>query len=263
MFKIDKSSVVYIDLNKNSLVGRQMGASEDPSESAGSLAERERYADPALTQQRAMLEEDARQAAEETIASAKYEAGVILSKATLKYEEIKNAAWQSGYNEGLEQARKQAFKEAEEQERELREKLEKRVSALADQYERQMETYARNISQLAVAIAKKIINIQIDKDDAVFVGLVKRAIEHFNASEKFLMKLNEKEYDRFFSQGGDWLTEQMQCAPFSVVRDASLASGGCALESEGGILQAGVDVQLNKVSRILGVDPKQSEDEEL
>lgn len=255
MFKIDKSSVLYIDINKNSLVSRQTGISADQAESPQALDESRRPMDLVMTQK---IEEDARESAEEVIAAAKYEAGVILSKATLKYEDIKTAAWQSGYNEGLEQAREQTKK----QERELREKLEKRIETLADQYERQIEAIAQNISQLAFSIAKKIINIQIDKDDTVFVGLVKRAIEHFNASEKFLIRLNPKEFDRFFSHGGDWLAEQMQCPPFSVMRDDSLACGGCVLESDGGILQAGVEVQLNKVSKIMGIDPKQGENEE-
>ncbi len=63
--------------------------------------------------------------------------------------------------------------------------------------------------------------------------------------------MSRTEYERFFGDGGQWLREDIGCVPFEVICDPYMPEGGCIVESDEGVVNAGVNEQLGKLRRIL------------
>lgn len=193
------------------------------------------------------VEELAREHAAKLIDDAQDEADACIAAAKAEAEQIKETAREEGYSAGQAQA-------AQEQQAlagELRTQFERILNELRAREDGRDAEMEYNILQLSVEIAEKILNISLENDDMVFMGLVKEAVQRLNARDKFAIHLNQREYDRFFAEGSGWLHDAIQSAPFTVSADASIAPGGLLLKSQEGTVRAGVDTQLDKLKHAL------------
>jgi len=176
------------------------------------------------------------------------EAETILQEAKNQAAEIRKAASQEGYYEGKRKAQ-------EEMDALIRAQAEdaKRVFSQIETYKQGLHQYImENALELSFNIAEKIVNINLKRDDTLYVEIAKEAIRALNASSKFALRVSRAEYDRFFKKGAQWLRDDIGCAPFEVVCDPYMAEGGCIAESDEGVVEAGVSEQLGKLKRILG-----------
>ncbi len=249
MFKIDKSSVEYIDSIKSSVVIKHWISDEDTGQPAPS---EDTPAEAAADQSQSFMEgppADPQAPAPDP--------DKIIKEAYMQADQIRTNAFKEGYAAGIDEAKAkmQAL---------IREKTVEWNSIKADLDEFRtavIEELEENILQLSFDIAEKIVNIQLEKDDIVYINIVKRAIESLKAKEKFILRLNETQYTKYFKDGWAWLADEMQCAPFTAARDTSVKPYGCIVESEEGIVYAGVEDQMNKLHSAL--KPEERQDDEI
>lgn len=244
MFKIDKTSVEYIDSNKSAVVIRYWSPQDnrfDGSSVSEQVGPDEKKAIPADDKKPNLndpLMEDPQK---------------IIEQAYKEADAIKAAAWQEGFHEAIDKANEQL----ELILKQYKEKFDQAMTDLQGFQEDVIAELEDSVLQLSFDIAEKIINIQLEKDDILFIGIVKKAIERLNAKEKFTIRLNEIQFDKYFSVGPDWLMEEIQCAPFTPVKDSSVRPYGCVLESDEGIIDAGVKNQIKMLKRTFDKEDKQ------
>jgi flagellar assembly protein FliH len=229
LFRIDKSLIENMNLNKEFVVvipkAEQLDTKRAPSVQPEA---------PPLTEQ-------------DILHRASAQAERIVADAQNSAVEIRQGAWQEGYREGREEAQRE---------------LDALISAQAQDAKRvfkRLEAYGQDLRQqlldsvlgLSFSIAEKIINEELKKDDTVYVGIAKRAIQALNASSKFALHVSRSEYERFFKAGAQWMQEDIGCAPFTVICDPAMEEGGCLVESEEGVVDASVNGQMDKLRRIL------------
>lgn len=252
MFKIDKSSVEYLDTNKSFVVVKPADLTPKKSVApSGQHAAPDADASSACTA--AKVTPDQNPAV--ILDAARHEADCIIADAILRSEQIKSDAWQKGYSEGMAAASEQVLNNKADYEKML--KL--LISQMKTYQEKTDFEFEQDVLRLSCDIAKKIINIQLEKNDIVFEQLLRRTIQLHQSRERFVIRLHPDEYARFFSEGPEWLREELQCAPFTVVSDPAMAEGGCTLESPDGIFRTGVDTQLEKLRAALGVNGSNDE----
>jgi len=238
LFKIDKSSVEYIDSNKSIVVIKQWKQDEkalSPDEADENQLE--------LTHSAAFRSENP----EQMLKEARMQAEMMVQKAVNQVSDIKQEAWQQGYTKGVQEAKAEYAALWQEKMSMLQGILEE-IQAAQEETVRELEN---SVLQLSLEIAEKIVNIQLERDDILFVGLIKKAILRLNPKEKFTVRVNQREFDKYFQNGGEWLSEELQSVPFVAVKDATIAPGGCVLESEDGVIKAGVDAQLKTIAMSL------------
>ena len=252
MFKIDKSSVEYLDTNKSFIFVKSTDLTPKKS-----VTTTDRHAEPDAESSSACAAEKVTPDENPAVIldAARHEADCIIADAILRSEQIKSDAWQKGYSEGMAAANEQMLNNKIEYEKML--KL--LISQMVTYQEKADFEFEQNVLRLSCDIAKKIINIQLEKNDIVFEQLLKRTIQLHQTRERFVIRLHPSEYARFFSEGPEWLREELQCVPFTVISDPSMAEGGCTLESPDGIFRAGVDTQLEKLRAALGVNGSNDE----
>jgi flagellar biosynthesis/type III secretory pathway protein FliH len=247
LFKIDKSSVEFIDSNKSAVVIKYWTAQNNRFD--------EHAPEPltALKEKKSMPEaaEDIKNREKDFIDPSK-----IIEQAYAEADKIKASAWEEGYNHGLNEAKKILENFIRLKAEEIRQSLQE-IKAFQEEIVTELEECAL---QLSFDIAEKIVNIQMEKDDIVFIGIVKKAIEKLNAREKFTLRLNETQFEKYFQGGPDWLMEEMQCVPFTALKDPGVAPYGCVVESEDAIIDAGVNNQLKMLQRTLGREDSQNDE---
>ncbi len=267
MFKIDKSSVDFIDSNKEFVVIKQwlrdnVGDFEQPeSEQTPERPKAEVMDLTAVRAERAQKADRSEQAVRvdqaEMIEKAKAEADEIISKARMEAQRLLEQA-----HEQAEQMRAQARQEAIEQElgkaeaicEEIREQNAIAINeALAKLFEQQVrfETAVdQRILQLSLEIAQKILNIELEDNDTIFEGLIRQSLQKVNIKGECTLRLNAREYHRHFSDGGKWVAEELD-TPYDVVMDNSVPPGGCVLELQDCVVRVGVDAQIKMIAMAL------------
>jgi len=197
----------------------------------------------------------AERAREETLQKARQEADKLVTEARERAKEIEETAREEGYQAGYQQGYQAGKREAE---RELRAFLRAQEEEARSVFEK-LETYRQELYQdlqdsvlrLSLDIAEKIINLNLERDDLIYKEIAKKAILALESSSKVTLRVSPSEYDRFFANGGQWLSSELGGLPVEVVCDPLMEQGGCIAESEEGVVNAGVRDQLQKLSRAL------------
>lgn len=232
MFRIDKSFVDNININKEFVVITPMKVPEEKKPLSP-------VEEPAKAEKPESEQDILRRANER--------ARQIIAQSNAAAEDIKKTAWQEGYREGREEAQREMDALIQAQAQDAKRVFEKIEAYKEDLYQDLLD----NVLTLSFEIAEKIVNIQLKRDDTVYVDIAKNAIQALNASAKFVLHVSRTEYDRFFKEGGQWLRDEIGCVPFDVVCDPYVEEGGCIVESDEGVVNAGIQEQLNKLRRVL------------
>ncbi len=228
MFRIDKSFVENMNLNKEFVVITPKEIESPPPPVAAEGVK------PVITEQ-------------DILRNATAKAERIAAEAKTAAEELKKAAWQEGYRDGREKAQSELDALISAQAADA-----KRIFEKIEAYKRDLYDDLQNsVLALSFDIAEKIINLHLKKDDTLYVGIARAAIQALNSSAKFTLRVSRSEYDRFFGKGGQWLRDEIGCAPFEVICDPTLADNGCIVESDEGVVNAGVSEQMSKLRRII------------
>ncbi len=234
MFKIDKSTWDQMSPNKAKIIKQWVPApheiNEDTfkSESLDSVAKTER-----LNQQNPIGLKNRDE---------------IIECALKEAVEIKKKAFEEGYNVGIEKSQKK-FAETREK---LSSHLETVLNEIKDNEMRLNEELEDKTLKLSINIAEKILNTKLENDDKVFVGMVKNTLSMMDEDDKFIIRLNNREYEKHFKNMCEDLQKELQCeVPITIVKDVSVRAGGCILESGKSFIDASVDTQLKRVANSL------------
>jgi flagellar assembly protein FliH len=109
----------------------------------------------------------------------------------------------------------------------------------------------RQMVQLALAIARRIVRREVSLDQDLLIAMARVALDRLGESATVTVRLHPEEFEA---------TAAARAAQFtgtnvSVVADARVGRGGCRVESDFGVMDAGVDAQIQELARaLLGED---------
>ena len=158
---------------------------------------------------------------------------------------LERDSFTKGYAQGERAGLEAAGKRADAMLRRLAQTLEE-LSALRDNMVRQTE---RELVQLSVAIARRILQREVSVDPELTAALAHIALERLGGTGPATVRLHPDDYA---------IVTSGQVAPLGgrqveIVPDARVARGGCLVESEFGSINASVDAQVDEIARaVLG-----------
>jgi flagellar assembly protein FliH len=188
-----------------------------------------------------------REMATQYIKTANEKAQQIVYNARVEAEQIKVAAHTEGYEQGTAQGRQQIAAELRAKNEEVAEVL-SRIEAYRQNLYQMLES---DILSLSMDVAEKIINTQIDKDDNVFRDIIKKAVASIRHADDFSLYVSKDDHDRYFKDGGQWLRDDTHGASIEINADGNLPKGSCIIEADSEIVDAGVPMQIGKISQFL------------
>ena len=160
---------------------------------------------------------------------------------------LEREAFAKGYEQGERAGAEAAAQRGEAILRRLTQTVEELATLRAEMI-RQTE---RQMVQLALAMARRIVHREISLDQDLLVAMARVALDRLGDSAQVTVRLNPEE----FEATGAARVAQLGAAHVTVVADARVPRGGCRVESSLGTLDAGADAQLQEIAyALLGGD---------
>ena len=157
----------------------------------------------------------------------------LISRAQEEADQIKESAAKEGYKAGLEEARND-------------------ILDFVSEKKEVFEYIAPDILEIAVDIARKIIKKEIEQDPEAIISMILEVMENLSKEEtKITIKVNPMEADLVREELPKALTAKGTEARITVVSDDSVSSGGCIFVTNNGIIDAGLETQIEILKEAL------------
>lgn len=161
---------------------------------------------------------------------------------------LERDAFTKGYAQGERAGLEAGGKRAEAMLRRLAQTLDE-VTGLRDTMVRQTE---RELVQLAVAIARRILQRELAVDPELTAALAHIALERLGGAGPATVRLHPDDH-AIVTAGQSLAGRQVD-----VIADPAVSRGGCIVESEFGFIDASVDAQVDEIARNVMGDPVQA-----
>jgi len=177
---------------------------------------------------------------------------VIERRASLAVEvdQVLNDARELGYREGAIRARE----EEQERARATIGLLRRMAEVLFEERERVWREQERQVVEMAVHIAEKVVHREVDIDPDTIVRLAREAIGRVTEREHLVLRIHPDDMAVIEGCVNDLHEEFRNLGQLQVEEDRHVSRGGCIVESRGGYIDATVEGQLHEVRRELGVE---------
>jgi flagellar assembly protein FliH len=164
----------------------------------------------------------------------------LVSRAQEEALQIKQSAYQEGFNAGLQQAQQDVanFRNV--------------LGAFIGAEDRVFNEIAPHVLELALEIAQKIIKHEVQTDPQIVINTVMDVMKTLSKNEpKIVLRVNpvQVQYVK------DVLPEQVRLlgmeTKLSVLSDEGISEGGCIIQTNNGLVDASVEAQLDIVQNAL------------
>lgn len=156
---------------------------------------------------------------------------------------VEREAFATGYAQGERAGAEAAARRAEPMMRRLAQTLEE-VAAVRTDMIRQTE---RQMVELALAVGRRVLHREISLDRDLLIAMARVALDRLGDTGLVTVRLHPDDHAATVAASpANWAGTNV-----TVMGDASVARGGCRIESDFGSLDAGVDAQIRELGRAL------------
>ena len=135
-----------------------------------------------------------------------------------------------------------------------------RVDSLSAQLQEEREVFFDRVEpelvRLAVSIAEKILDQELELRPELVVDMVRSAMKRLRDRERLRVSVNPRDFEQVRSARDDLIGAVDGVRKLEVVEDRRVDPGGCVIESENGTLDGRIRTQVEEITRALeGVMP--------
>ena len=154
-------------------------------------------------------------------------------------------AFAKGYAQGERAGAEAAAKRGDAMLRRLADTLEELTTLRADM----MRQSERQLVQLTLAIASRIIHREVSLDRGLLAAMARVAIDRLGEQASATIRINPDDFAAVKAAADEpWASEQVQ-----IVADPMVHRGGCHVQSDFGFMDVGIDAQFRELARaVLG-----------
>lgn len=169
--------------------------------------------------------QDAEAKAQEILAQAHAEASRVL-------QEAQDQGYQMGEAKGLKQ-----YQES--------------VVRMNREYDELLGQAESQLLNLAVGVARKIIDKELMVNPRVMVDIVRRALAPMNRKRSIVLRINPADRAALNEHRADLLETMLAGGNIVFMNDPNISRGGCMIETEHGTVDARLETQLSTLNQIL------------
>lgn len=186
---------------------------------------------------------NARQEAAQIIDDANNQAKNIVKQAKEEAKDIKNEAQQSGYNDGVISAQNE-YQSMSEQ---LESDYANRSQQLEQEYQSLRENLEPDLVNTLVDVFAKVTHTIAEDNKEVVLHLINNVLKNVENSHEFTIKVSPEDYEFVVNNQGKIYCSMSNEINIDVVQDASLKSSECIVETDTGVFNCGLDIELNNL----------------
>lgn len=136
---------------------------------------------------------------------------------------------------------------------EFAERLAKAIAELRAQSQRIGEQVEADAVELAVVIARRILDSELQAGTAALFALVRSAVRRLGESRKIVVRLSPGDAAAVQAAGEGGPMHGVAIAKIEIMADATLSPGDVIVDGEHGSVDGRLSVRLDEVRRIVGV----------
>jgi flagellar assembly protein FliH len=164
---------------------------------------------------------------------------------------LEREAFAKGYEQGERAGAEAGAKRAEAMLRRLADTIQE----LADVRRAMIRETERQMVQLALAIARRVVRREVSIDSELTLTMARVALERLGDSTAVTIRLHPDDFEATCRQRGALLAG----SHVTVTPDAAVSRGGCLVQSDFGYVDASVDAQFQELARALLVEEGQEQ----
>ena len=204
----------------------------------------------ALTEDAAMGEQQAAASLENTNAEAER----IIEEARLQAEQIiadanKNAdaafeeAKQNGYYEGNEKAQEEMnIKQAQ-----LEAEFDNKRKELEQEYNNLKESIEPELDEVITDVFRKVTGVVAEDNQEIILHLINDVMHNADGSRDYVIKVSPDDYKFLVNNQGKIYCAMSREVNIDIVEDATLERNQCMIETNTGIFNCSLDIELNNL----------------
>ncbi len=167
-----------------------------------------------------------------------------IEEARPSFAELEREAFTKGYAQGERAGAEASARRGEAALRRLAQTIEELSNLRAEL----LQKTERQVVELALAIAVRVLRREVSVDRELLIAMAKVALERLGENTSATIRLNPEDYAVIGAQAHLGEHDVVR-----VVADPLVSSGGCLVQSDFGLIDAGIDPQLGEVAAALGV----------
>lgn len=171
----------------------------------------------------------------------------IVEDAKTEAEQIKVMAYKEGYDKGLEEGTMEAMKRTDA----YMENMQKEQEIL---FKKNQETLENNIADaqekmvgLSCALIEKLTGILVDEYKPVMIYIINNALSDSDNSKEFTIKVGEDNYSYLVDNFDRLAGAANPNISIELYSDSKLDKRQCIIESENGIIDLSMDIQVRNL----------------
>ncbi len=162
-----------------------------------------------------------------------------------QHETALEEAFQEGFRTGEAAGLERALRELDPS-RQAAEKAASQLSTLREELNSQNQ---ENILALAMAVAKKVMEGEIQAKPGYVAEMVEKALSHFPLDQKIRVRLNPSDLKLFTGKTGENAPVESGGREVRWTPDDSVAQGGCIVEGPEHVVDGRLDSALERIYR--------------
>ncbi|WP_404427670.1 flagellar assembly protein FliH [Ureibacillus chungkukjangi] len=163
------------------------------------------------------------------------------------WEEEKLVLEQNAYDQGFQQGYEEGMKKAQVDMQEAYSLANKIIDDSRSMAQSYIEEQERVILELAISASERIIGTSLDRDDEVFLSIIKRGVKEAREMKEVKIYVSPR-YHQLVSQHREELVEMFPTdVPLLVFVDEELNETECYIETNHGRIVVSVDEQLSEL----------------
>ena len=185
----------------------------------------------------------AQEEADDLLADARKQADALLADADIQADAIREEA----KNAGFEQGHQEGTAKAEEELTRLRSQIEEEHRQLEADYRQKVQQLEPYLVEIVSDVFEKVFHVHFDDKKEVLVYLIEKVILNAEGTKEFLVRVSRADYE-FVEGQKDAISAQVGASiTVEIMADASLQEHQCMIETDSGVFECGVDVQLENL----------------
>lgn len=226
---------------------RVIGGARKEPEASAVPDEAEEISEGLKTPENQAILDDAMDKAKELRDDAREKANKIIEDAWQEAESIKENAYKEGYETGLEDGNMEAMKRADVYLANLNDEQEKIKKEMLTKNEAYLDDAEKKLINLTCELIKKISGIIVDDYKPAMLYMINNAINEVESTTKYTIKVCEDSYAYVADNSERIVGAANPNITIDIFADAKLEKGQCVIETDIGIIDLSMDVQIQNL----------------
>lgn len=189
----------------------------------------------------------AQEEADDLLNDARKQADMILADADSQAQAIREEARNAGFEEGHQAGAAKAEAELTQ----LRGQMEEEQRQLKESYRKKIDELEPYLVDIVSDVFEKVFHVQFDDKKDILVYLIERVILNAEGTKEFQVRVSRADYEFVDGQKEAISAQVGSSIGIEIMADASLQEHQCMIETDSGVFECGLDIQLENLLKTL------------